>query len=361
MTTWKSRAAVFREVGQPLGIKEFALPVLRPGESLVRVEYCTICGSDLHSVLGHRGVPTPSVLGHEIVGRVSAVSLDAPPTDLTGRPLAVGDRVVWSVAASCRECDRCQRGLPQKCRSLFKYGHETTEQRSALSGGLAEYCLLVQGTAVVKIDDSLRDEVICPVSCATATVSEALRGCLNLEGSRVLIFGAGMLGLTAAAMARWSGAECVVVCDVDSERLTTAADFGATDTLLWEELLRQGAIEQPLDADVVLEMSGAAEAVTAGLAHVAIGGELVLVGSVSPSPSVSVDPEQVVRRLLRIRGVHNYTTASLQHAVSFLNETHERFPFSELVAETFPLERVNDAIAFAVQHRACRVGVKPLE
>lgn len=359
MTTSKSRAAVFHAAGQPLLSEEFALPDLRPQEALVRVEYCTVCGSDLHSVQGHRGVPTPSVLGHEIVGRVAAVSSDAPPTDLSGRPLAVGDRVVWSVAASCGVCDRCQRGLTQKCRSLFKYGHETTKQRSALSGGLAEYCLLVPGTAVVTIDDSLKSEVICPVSCATATVSEALRGCLSLKGRRVLIFGAGMLGLTAAAMARWSGSEQVVVCDVDTERLKNAVDFGATDTLLWEELSQQNTASQSPEADVVLEMSGAAEAVSAGLSHLAIGGELVLVGSVSPSPSVSVDPEQVVRRLLRIRGVHNYTPASLQHAVEFLHETHERFPFAKLVAESFPLARVNEAITYAVQNRSCRVGVRP--
>ena len=361
MTTATSRAAVFHEVGQPIRIEEFALPYLLPREALVRVEYSTICGSDLHSVQGHRGVPTPSVLGHEIVGRVSAISSDDPPTDLSGRSLAVGDRVVWSVAASCGKCDRCQRGLTQKCRSLFKYGHETTGQRSALSGGLAEHCLLVPGTSVVAIDDSLQNEVICPVSCATATVSEAIRGCVHLEERRVLIFGAGMLGLTATAMARWSGAKDIVVCDVDSKRLKTAVDFGATDTLPWGELSQKAAAERPLEADVVLEMSGAAEAVASGLSHLAIGGELVLVGSVSPSPSVEIDPEQVVRHLLRIRGVHNYTPDSLQHAVEFLNETHERFPFSTLVAETFPLDRINEAIAFAVQHRACRIGVTPQE
>ncbi|MHC4878276.1 MAG: zinc-binding dehydrogenase [Planctomycetota bacterium] len=356
-----SRAAVFRDPEQPLQIESFPLPDLQPHEALVRVEFCTICGSDLHSMSGHRSVPTPSVLGHEMVGRVVAVSWKEPPTDLSGRALAAGDRVVWAVAASCGECDRCRSGLPQKCRSLFKYGHESFDCRSPLSGGLAEYCLLVPGTAVVTINESLNNEVICPVSCATATVAEALRGCGELRHRSVLIFGAGMLGLTAAAMARSCGAERIVVCDVDPQRLGSAAEFGATDSLLWSELADRGSGTMTLEADVVLEMSGAADAVSAGLSHLAVGGELVLVGSVSPTPSVAVDPEQLVRRLLRIRGVHNYSPASLQHAVQFLNETDGRFPFDKLVAKSFPLDQVNEAIAFAIENRACRVAIRPQE
>lgn len=359
MTDSCSRAAVFREPGQPLLVEEFPLPELKPREALVRVEFCTLCGSDLHSMLGHRRVPVPSVLGHEIVGRVASVSAEEPPTDLNGRTLTVGDRVIWSVAASCGECERCKRGLTQKCRQLFKYGHESTEPRSALSGGLAEYCLLVPGTAVVTLDETLANTEACPASCATATVAEALRGCRELSGRSVLIFGAGMLGLTAAAMSRWLRAERIVVCDLDADRLALARRFGATDTGLWPDFEDQSKSGSSLEVDVVLEMSGAPAAAAAGLQHLAIGGELVLVGAVSPTAAVPIEPEQIVRRLLIIRGVHNYTPASLQFAVQFLIETRSEFPFAGLVAQTFPLSRINDAIAFAVESRACRVGIDP--
>ncbi|MBI1310895.1 alcohol dehydrogenase catalytic domain-containing protein [bacterium] len=359
MTASTSRAVVFRVAGQPLQLEEFPLPELKPREALVRVDFCTLCGSDLHSMLGHRRVPTPSVLGHEIVGCVASVSTEQTPADVTGRTLAVGDRVVWSVAACCGECDRCRRGLTQKCRQLFKYGHESTDSRSPLSGGLAEFCLLVPGTAVVTLDETLSDREVCPVSCATATVAETLRGCGELDGRSVLIFGAGMLGLTAAAMSRWLGASRVIICDLAAERLARVRDFGASETILWSDLESQPTTGASLDVDFALEMSGSSDAAAAGLQHLATGGELVLVGAVSPTPAVPIEPEQIVRRLLRIRGVHNYTPQSLQQAVRFLTETHHEFPFSDLIEQTFPLSRINEAIACAVESRACRIGIDP--
>ena len=346
------RAAVFRTPGEPLCIEEFPIPELASGEALVRVECCTLCGSDLHSAFGHRPVPVPTILGHEIVGRVSGVASDQPPADLAGMPLNIGDRVVWSVAASCGQCDRCSRGMPQKCHQLFKYGHEKITDAHALSGGLAEFCHLAPGTPVVRIDDELSDHEIAPVSCATATVAEAMQSASSIAGRRVLIFGAGMLGLTAAAMARWIGASEVTVCDVDQKRLERARDFGATSLLNWE------SVSSHTDsADVVFELSGAAAAVQAAVGQLSIGGELILVGSVSPSDPVSIDPERIVRQLLRIRGVHNYTPGSLSRAVTFLSETE--YPFGELVGRSFPLEEINEAITYAADSRACRVAIAP--
>lgn len=346
------RAAVFREPDEPLTIEEFQLPNLARGEALVRVECCTLCGSDLHSALGHRSVPVPTILGHEIVGRVTDVSTDQTACDVDGAPLKPGDRVVWSVAASCGQCDRCAQGMPQKCHQLFKYGHEKISDTHPLSGGLAEFCHLATGTPVVRIDEQLPIQTIAPVSCATATIAEAMNSVSSVEGRRVLIFGAGMLGLTAAAMARSHGAASVTVCDIDSARLERATEFGATSLLDWDSIRHHKD-----SADVIFEVSGAAPAVEASIDQLSIGGELILVGSVSPSPRVSIDPERIVRQLLRIRGVHNYTPDSLSRAVAFLSETD--YPFGQLVDQSFPLEEINQAIAYAVESRACRIAIVP--
>ena len=219
-----SRAAIFT-APYTIELSELPIPQILPGEALVRVTCCTICGSDLHTYTGARSESTPSILGHEILGVVDTVG-EPPLCDVAASPLQPGDRVTWSTSIACGSCDRCQEGIPQKCRRLRKYGHESALGRTALSGGLAEFVLLQAGSSVIKIERDLPDEVVCPVNCATATVAAALRNAGNLSRKRVLIFGAGMLGLTATAFAKSLGAAKVAICDRTDQRLERATQFG---------------------------------------------------------------------------------------------------------------------------------------
>src|SRR5215472_9618393 len=111
-------AVVFHGPGKPLAPIRAPLPALGPGEVLVRVGLCSLCSSDLHTYAGRRVTPLPTVLGHEMLGVVEDAGT-AP-----GLALKAGDRIVWSIAASCGRCFFCRDGLPQKCSRLFKYGHE---------------------------------------------------------------------------------------------------------------------------------------------------------------------------------------------------------------------------------------------
>lgn len=338
-----STTAVLQGQGR-LQLASIPIPQLHPGESLVRVTACTICGSDLHTWTGRRGGPLPSILGHEIIGTVVECCIEANDTRIQ-----VGDRVTWSVAASCGSCHRCASGIPQKCDSLLKYGHENCDE-IPLSGGLSEYCVLRRGTTVVPIPKNLQDEVACPASCATATVSAAMRLVGSLAGKRVLISGAGMLGLTTSAFANAANASDVVVCDIDGQRLQRATAFGATRLV--------SAIDND-DFDAVFEMTGNAAVVTQCIEAATVGGTVALVGSVSPSDPVAIDPERVVRRLLTIRGVHNYVPDDLTTAVSFLAQNHERFPFADLVEATFPLSESEQALNYAESVRPVRVAINP--
>ena len=157
----QSRAAVFSRPGQPLALRSFPRPKLRSGEVLARVSCCTICGSDLHTIRGDRDAGGEMILGHEMVGYVEELSNEGC-FDASGNPLSIGDRISWSVAASCGHCFYCKKGISQKCVSLFKYGHEPVDGAHPLSGGLAELCHLWAGTAIIKLPDSLTDVVACP-------------------------------------------------------------------------------------------------------------------------------------------------------------------------------------------------------
>ncbi|GGE92393.1 alcohol dehydrogenase [Mycetocola zhadangensis] len=342
---------------------------LAPGELLVEVELATVCGSDVHTVLGHRHAPTPLVLGHEQVGRVTAVGEGAVASD--GTPLIVGMRVVWSVTVSCGSCDRCSRGLAEKCRALAKYGHDRVHRGWELSGGFATHVQVRAGSTVVLVDEALPAAVAAPASCATATVAAALEAAadrVRLAGATVVVLGAGLLGITATAMATDAGAR-VVVSDPDPLRRSAALSFGAAAVAdsrsgfrsatglggVLATLTASGAAE-PL---IVLEMSGSTAAVSTAMNLVGVGGVIVLVGSVSPSDGIRLDPETLVRGLITVRGVHNYAARHLISAVDYLEHAWYRYPFAQLVGNTFPLALVDDALALAATGTHQRVALDP--
>lgn len=345
----------------PLEFREVAIPRVREREILVEVIACTLCGSDLHSLSGRRSVPTPTILGHEALGRIVEFGPETPRFDAAGVPLAPGDRVTWGVVASCGECFTCKRRLSQKCERQTKYGHERLHPGRELSGGLAGHCLLVAGTAVFAVSEVLCDAAACPANCATATVAAALEaaGPGQLEGSRVLVMGSGLLGLTAAAWARSLGASRVMVCDPDADRRALAGSFGATEALAPESVAEAvlGGTEGH-GVDVVFEMSGAPEAIESSLSLLRLGGTLVLVGSVFPTRAVPVIPEQVVRRCLKLQGIHNYQPHHLQAALRFL-AGHPSYPFSTLVTDWRPLSELAEVLQAPPMPGKARIGIRP--
>ncbi|MEU2653698.1 zinc-binding dehydrogenase [Streptomyces sp. NPDC007325] len=337
-------------VHQPFALLETETPrTPRPGELLVRIDLATVCGSDLHTVEGRRPSPAPSLLGHEQVGTVIGIGTGGARC-VDGTPVTEGMRVVWSVAASCGRCERCIRNLPNKCLELRKYGHEPWSPDAPLNGGFATHCVVLPGTAVVAVPDDLPDAVASPASCATATVAAALDAAGPLSGRRVLVTGAGMLGLTATAMAATAGARVTAV-DPDSHRRTQARRFGA------DTALDTGRESGP--ADIALDFSGHPAAAQLCLDSLTIGGRAVLVGSVSPGPALALDPERLVRGLHTVAGVHNYRPEHLDTAVRFLAAHHRDFPFADLVAAPHPLERIADAVEAARTGTAPRQALAP--
>lgn len=383
------RSAIFDGPNLPFHIEPADRPALRPGEALVRVSLCTVCGSDLHTFLGRRTEKTPCVLGHEPVGVVEELAGDL--RTVTGEPVQVGDRVVWAVAVSCGSCFFCTRGLPQKCESLRKYGHEPVTPQCGPTGGLSTHCHLLAGTAIVKVPAELPDAVASPAGCATATVAAMLRAGLRAVGggqwavgseqttddrarttkeqphalptahrpppTTAVVFGLGMLGLTACAWAESLGITAIA-CDVSAERLAQATRFGAKHLAKPDgiaDLVK--TVTHGRGADLALELSGSPAASRAALEVLRVGGTAVWAGAVFPTDPVPVLPEQVIRRCLTVTGVHNYAPQDLVAAVEFLAAHHTRFPFAELVAKSFPLADVNDAFKFAEAERPVRVAV----
>jgi alcohol dehydrogenase len=222
--------------------------------------------------------------------------------------------------------------------------------------------VLVPGTVCFRVPDGVADPVAAPASCATATAAALLRHGGPVAGRAVLVLGAGVLGVTACAMARMAGARAVIVSDLVPACRERALDFGATDAFPAEaEELAAGVREVTggRGADLVLELAGVAGAVEAGLASARTGGTVVLAGTVAPVGKVGLDPEYVVRRMLTIRGVHNYHPRDLATALGFLAGPGRDFPWQSLVVAKYPLEQAERAFAEAHARPGVRVAVVP--
>lgn len=335
--------------GTAFTVESFPLPDLGAEELLVEVELATICGSDLHTVSGRRSTPVPTVLGHEAVGRVVAAGALAPA--------GVGDRVVWTIGTACGRCRRCQRDLSQKCLEVRKYGHEQIGEAWALNGSFASHVHLVAGTGVVVVPDDVPAALLAPAGCATATVTGAARRIgLSSEDEVVAVIGCGMLGLTAIAYALDLGVSTVIACDVDASRRQLAIDLGASIACDLDSL---GSHVGADGADAVFELSGHPSGVSAAIDVAGVGGRVALVGSVSPGPSVTVDPVSVVRSLTMISGSHNYTSSDLREAVAFLTRTSQQGRLAALVSDPMALDQIDAAITSARSGRVPRTSIGP--
>ncbi|MEZ6017654.1 MAG: alcohol dehydrogenase catalytic domain-containing protein [Planctomycetota bacterium] len=396
------RAALFHGPARGFSLVTLALPRLAAGEALVRVEATTLCGSDLHSVTGRRGVPVPTLLGHEVVGRIDAMCGEVRAID--GEALAVGDRVVWSVIVACGACARCARGMPQKCVKLAKFGHAAQPESGArLDGGLAEFVHLPRGASIARVGEALPAALAAQATCAAATAAACVRVAMRasaragsplavsgaepmgrlaggLEGARALIHGAGALGLFATALARAAGAREVHVVDVDAGRLELARALGATELhLARSDVPRDASRATAQDAapslteaarapggragsegfDVTFELTGDAAACERSVALAALGGTVVLAGAVLPTPAARIDPEHIVRKLVRIEGVHNYLPGDLAVALDALQRRTEGWPEAVTAPPEFTLDDVPAAFEHALRERPLRVVVRP--
>jgi len=366
MIAGKSKAAVFTQVGKPLEIRDFDLPdKIEKGAALCRITMSTICGSDLHTIKGGREEPLPLILGHEIIGTIAALG-EGLEYDGFGGKLAVGDRVTWTIMASCGICFYCRNGLPQKCEKLIKYGHTCSAQSPHLTGGYAEYIYLFPGTVIFKIPENISDEIATPANCALSTSINAIETIGLQKGETVLVQGAGLLGLNLVALAVEAGAGKVLITDMVQSRLDLAKRFGADVCLNLSHLSPDEVVSQVLShtggygVDVAIEVSGVGNVVSQAIQALRIGGRYLIAGLVTPGSCLDIDGNQITRKYLTIKGIHNYHPRHLGMALEFLEKNSGKYPFDELVGKIFPLSQINEAVDEASASEYIRVGVRPV-
>lgn len=332
---------------------------LEEGEILVQINYATLCGSDLHTYCGLREEPSPTILGHEIVGTIIEIKTSTILQDATGQKLKIGDTITWTVFASDPNTANYAIETPQKNENLYKYGHRQITDHDTFHGGLASHIILRPHTHIRILPKNLPSPIAATINCAIATSAGAIRLAGTINGKKILISGMGLLGLVCVAMCKEAGASAIIVTDIDNKRLALAKKFGATETLNSKntrldevEFLKSGN-----NIDRFIDMSGSPDAMEAGIGQLAINGVAVFIGAVFKQRKLEIDAEQMIRRILTIKGLHNYNYEDFSTAVDFIVQNFEKYPFLDLVEKEFSLDNVNEAFEYAVANKPIRVGI----
>jgi putative phosphonate catabolism associated alcohol dehydrogenase len=352
------RLAVYDKPKAPFELKSFPIRAPRADEVLVKIRMSTICRSDIHSYLGHRPNPCPGVLGHEIIGNIVALGSDVK-RDMRGETLEVGDRITWSeyfIPGPSYYTEVLD--LPQKSPGVDKYGHMAVTTEPHHHGGFGEYCYILPQSWILKLPAELTDEEATPINCGVATVICVTEQAEVGMGDAVVIQGLGLLGLYAAAICKARGARLVIGVDPVSARRELAARFGV-DRVFEADSSEIRALCRPEGADVVIELCGYPDVIPAGIQYLRTGGRYVLGGLVNPDAFVRIDANQILRKLLTLRGVHNYHPRHLIEALDFVHANRKRFPFHALVDGKYRLEEVGKAMQDAADRKVLRAAIVP--
>ncbi|MCM4170689.1 hypothetical protein DHD32_04315 [Arenibacter sp. TNZ] len=350
----KAQFQVFQDSGKPFNLekKEFEFS-LNPGEVLVRINLSTICGSDIHTIEGKRKEDVPCILGHEAVGEI---------IDLNDRhDFKKGDRVTWTIADSCGKCPAClDYGLPEKCNELFKYGHASIYKGSGLNGCYSTIIHIRKGTHLVKVPEVVSNSMAAPANCALATMVNAVSQTKRVP-KKVVVQGGGLLGVYACALLKEMGVSQIYCLEVNLGRFEIIRKFGAIPVDAGDTLKATEFIQDKIGdgADVIFEVAGVKELIPQGITLLRPGGEYILVGLVHPDSELSITAEQIIRKCISIKGVHNYAPWHLDTAVAFLERNYMNFPFEELVSPPYRLEDISEAIVEAKKQNWFRVSLNP--
>lgn len=276
-----------------LEIADLPTPIPGPGELLIRVAACGICGSDVHGYDGSSGrrIP-PIVMGHEAAGRVAAIGAQV-------NGWREGDRVTFDSTISCGRCPYCARGEINLCDRRQVLGVSCADYRCA--GAFAEYVIVPQRIAY-KLPDALTFSEAAMLE-AVAVAIHAVSLSPIVRGTQALVLGAGMIGLLCLQALRAAGCSTVFIADVDPSRLRLAKEVGATETLhaTGDELVAE-IFKRTKDAgvDLALEAVGIDATVRAAVNSVRKGGAITLVGNITPE--VTLPLQKAVTRQIRIQG-----------------------------------------------------------
>jgi 2-desacetyl-2-hydroxyethyl bacteriochlorophyllide A dehydrogenase len=295
-------------------------------EVLLKVKASCICGSDLHIYRDrHPSVKLPVTIGHEFTGEVVEIGNEVTRVQK-------GDRVVVEPAINCGTCEACRHGEYNFCEHIsftYREGH----------GAMADYFTGAEDH-IFKLPPELSWEE----GALAEPLSVAIHACKRAEvalGDKVLVIGAGAIGIMIAAVSKKMGAREVVISDVRESRLKMALNLGATRSVCAGKEDLDKVISDLSDNkgfDIAFECVGA-EATLKGAMELVKKNGLVIDVGIFEKPDIRIDASLYVKKELRLKGAQGYCF-DFPHALWLLGE----IPFGQLITHRFKLEDLHTAI-----------------
>jgi 2-desacetyl-2-hydroxyethyl bacteriochlorophyllide A dehydrogenase len=312
-----------------LQVTEVPRPTPGPGDVLLQVERCGICGTDSHIVRGRFPAPNlPLVIGHEFAGTIVEVGAEV-------RHVEPGDRATADINISCGTCWFCRHNQKLFCPHVRQLGvHD--------AGGMAEY-VVAPAANVYRLPATMPFDhaaFIEPLACAIHGQDRVGVGL----GETVLIIGAGPMGLAHAAMSRLHGASQIIVSEPDPQRRARAHTLGSdveVDPL-------EGGLDEVLaltdgrGPDVVIEAVGSTRTYTQAIEIVRRGGRVLAYGAAPADATIEVRPFDIYAMELTIVGSYAGTYETWPKAIELI--AGGRFDPSAIVDSVRPLSDVMEAI-----------------
>lgn len=313
-------------------IEERPVPMPGPGQMLVKIEYCGICGTDVESFRRAGMIPPGMVFGHENVGTVAALGEGV-------EGFTVGERILCGPPAHCAEdCTPCRHGQTNICT----HGFMRTAGIRTYDGGYAEYMLIHDAahTMLIPVAEGTdpKEAVLFDVVCVAF---HAIRRSRFRLGDDVVVSGAGPIGLSAMRLLRAAGAGRIIALVTGPAKAELVRSFGADEVidLSATEDLKSRVLEilgRDVGADVVFECAGSpASLENCAYYCVKPGGQVMLVGT--NGQPMGIAPNRIIPREIDLTPSFVYTAEEVEAYLRMLASGKLRF--RDLVTDTVPLSR----------------------
>jgi threonine 3-dehydrogenase len=324
-----------------LWLEDVPEPEVGINDVKIRVAKTGICGTDVHihrwDAWAQRTIPVPLVIGHEFVGEVAEVG-----SNVTG--FQPGDTVSGEGHVVCGRCRNCMAGRRQLCAHTIGLGVQRP-------GAFAEYVVLPM-TNVWHHWPGVPEDVAAIFDPFGNAVHTALA--FPTLGEDVLVTGAGPIGCMAVAVVRHAGARHVVATDLNPVRRELAERMGATLTIDPRER-DLGDVQRELGMregfDVMLEMSGNADALRSGIGNMAHGGRIAILGI--PTAAVELDLDPVIFNMLTLKGIYGREMFETWYQMSVLVDSG--LDISPVITHRFPYSEFEEAFEIAASGESGKV------